>query len=215
MSARRAKQIGAELVAFLDGELADDERRPVAAHVSTCLTCRREIERLDDGPALGRGRCRRIEPSPELRGAISGGASNAESAPAGAATSAGCDRCGGPFRRSRPPPCSRSRSGHCELDAGASVTVARDARGAAAPVAAAAPQRRRSQQVAAQPKATRAGARAGRRRRRRCPRTCRPSSSSIPSSSCGSRSCAGSRSSSIFEECGSTRATGHATDGAG
>ncbi len=38
--------IGPELVAYLDGALADDERRPVASHVSTCLVCRREIERL-------------------------------------------------------------------------------------------------------------------------------------------------------------------------
>lgn len=39
-------EISGELVAFLDGELADAERRPVAAHLSTCLGCRREIERL-------------------------------------------------------------------------------------------------------------------------------------------------------------------------
>ncbi len=38
--------IGPELVAYLDGALADDERRPIASHVSTCLVCRREIERL-------------------------------------------------------------------------------------------------------------------------------------------------------------------------
>jgi anti-sigma factor RsiW len=38
--------IGPELVAYLDGALADDERRPVASHVATCLVCRREIERL-------------------------------------------------------------------------------------------------------------------------------------------------------------------------
>ncbi len=39
-------QIGPELVAFLDGELDDAERRPIASHVSTCLGCRREMERL-------------------------------------------------------------------------------------------------------------------------------------------------------------------------
>lgn len=39
-------QISTELVAFLDGELGADDRQPVAEHVSTCLTCRREIERL-------------------------------------------------------------------------------------------------------------------------------------------------------------------------
>lgn len=39
-------QISTALVAFLDGELGADDRQPVAEHVSTCLTCRREIERL-------------------------------------------------------------------------------------------------------------------------------------------------------------------------
>jgi hypothetical protein len=38
--------IAPELVAYLDGALAEDERRPIATHVSTCLVCRREIERL-------------------------------------------------------------------------------------------------------------------------------------------------------------------------
>jgi len=46
MSVTTCASIGAELVAYLDGALADDERRPVAAHVSTCLGCRREMERL-------------------------------------------------------------------------------------------------------------------------------------------------------------------------
>jgi hypothetical protein len=40
------EQVTSELVAFLDGELPDAERRPVAAHLSTCLGCRREVERL-------------------------------------------------------------------------------------------------------------------------------------------------------------------------
>jgi len=40
------ESIAPELVAYLDGALAEDERRPIATHVSTCLVCRREIERL-------------------------------------------------------------------------------------------------------------------------------------------------------------------------
>jgi anti-sigma factor RsiW len=35
-----------ELVAYLDGELDEVARRPIAAHLSTCLGCRREIEQL-------------------------------------------------------------------------------------------------------------------------------------------------------------------------
>jgi hypothetical protein len=46
MSTTTCEEITSELVAFLDGELADEERRPVAAHVHGCLACRREIERL-------------------------------------------------------------------------------------------------------------------------------------------------------------------------
>ena len=46
MSTLTCDQTSSELVAFLDGELGDDERRPVADHVATCLTCRSEVERL-------------------------------------------------------------------------------------------------------------------------------------------------------------------------
>jgi hypothetical protein len=35
-----------ELVAFLDGEQSGDERARTEAHVGTCLTCRRELDRL-------------------------------------------------------------------------------------------------------------------------------------------------------------------------
>lgn len=65
MSATTCASIGAELVAYLDGALADDERRPVAAHVSTCLGCRREMERL---AAVQRAldTLPRIEPSPHF-----------------------------------------------------------------------------------------------------------------------------------------------------
>ena len=77
MSVSTCEEISAELVAFLDGALAADDRRPVAAHVSTCSTCRREIERLTTVqrlvatlPASSRARA-----SPS----ISGGALDAES----------------------------------------------------------------------------------------------------------------------------------------
>jgi anti-sigma factor RsiW len=46
MSIFTCEQTSSELVASLDGELGDDERRPVADHVATCLACRRELERL-------------------------------------------------------------------------------------------------------------------------------------------------------------------------
>jgi hypothetical protein len=46
MSPHTCEQTSGELVAFLDGELGEEERRPVADHVATCLPCRREIERL-------------------------------------------------------------------------------------------------------------------------------------------------------------------------
>lgn len=46
MSVATCEQVTSELVAFLDGELSDADRRPVAAHLSTCLGCRREVERL-------------------------------------------------------------------------------------------------------------------------------------------------------------------------
>jgi anti-sigma factor RsiW len=35
-----------DLVAYLDGELDGVARRPIAAHLSTCLGCRRELEQL-------------------------------------------------------------------------------------------------------------------------------------------------------------------------
>jgi len=46
MSTHTCEQTSDELVAFLDGELGDEERRPVADHLATCLTCRRELEGL-------------------------------------------------------------------------------------------------------------------------------------------------------------------------
>ncbi len=46
MSATPCEAIGGELVAYLDGALGADERGTVAAHVSTCLGCRREMDRL-------------------------------------------------------------------------------------------------------------------------------------------------------------------------
>ena len=46
MSTPNCEAIGEELVAFLDDELDEATRRPVASHVATCLVCRREVERL-------------------------------------------------------------------------------------------------------------------------------------------------------------------------
>ena len=46
MSTFTCEQMSSELVAFLDHELGDDERRPVADHVATCLACQREVDRL-------------------------------------------------------------------------------------------------------------------------------------------------------------------------
>jgi len=46
VSASTCEDFGAELVAYLDGELPEATRRPVASHVSTCLVCRRELDRL-------------------------------------------------------------------------------------------------------------------------------------------------------------------------
>lgn len=46
MSTLDCEAIGEELVAFLDDELDDATRRPIASHVATCLVCRREVDRL-------------------------------------------------------------------------------------------------------------------------------------------------------------------------
>lgn len=46
MSTPNCEAIGEELVAYLDDELDEEARRPVATHVATCLVCRREVERL-------------------------------------------------------------------------------------------------------------------------------------------------------------------------
>jgi hypothetical protein len=56
-------QISGELVAFLDGELPDAERRPIASHVATCLGCRRELDRLTATQRLVNG-LSAIEPGP-------------------------------------------------------------------------------------------------------------------------------------------------------
>ena len=46
MSVSTCEHIGGDLVAFLDGELRDEERQPIAAHLASCLVCRRELDRL-------------------------------------------------------------------------------------------------------------------------------------------------------------------------
>jgi anti-sigma factor RsiW len=51
MTPATCHEVGDELVAYLDDELTESERRPIANHVATCLVCRREIEQL---AAVGR-----------------------------------------------------------------------------------------------------------------------------------------------------------------
>jgi anti-sigma factor RsiW len=51
-----------ELVAYLDGEQPEAERARIEAHIGTCLSCRREIERLRRLHVL-LGELRPIEPS--------------------------------------------------------------------------------------------------------------------------------------------------------
>lgn len=46
MSTTPCAAMAEELVAYLDHELDEETRRPIASHVSTCLACRRELERL-------------------------------------------------------------------------------------------------------------------------------------------------------------------------
>ncbi len=65
MSTPTCEEITPELVAFLDGELADEEQRPVAAHVNGCLACRREIQRLTKVQGLVTA-LPRIQPSPSF-----------------------------------------------------------------------------------------------------------------------------------------------------
>jgi len=65
VSARACEAIAEDLVAFVDGELAEAERALVEAHVTACLSCRREIERVAKVGALMVG-LPRIEPSPEF-----------------------------------------------------------------------------------------------------------------------------------------------------
>jgi len=52
-----------ELVAYLDGEQPETGRAGIEAHVGTCLTCRRELERLRRVRALIGEELRPIEPS--------------------------------------------------------------------------------------------------------------------------------------------------------
>ena len=63
MTVSTCEQISGELVAFLDGELGEGERRPIADHVSTCLVCRRELDRLTTVQRL-LADVSRTEPSP-------------------------------------------------------------------------------------------------------------------------------------------------------
>jgi anti-sigma factor RsiW len=65
VSARVCEAIVEDLVAFVDGELPEAERALLEAHVATCVSCRREVERVAKVGALVSG-LPRIEPSPEF-----------------------------------------------------------------------------------------------------------------------------------------------------
>jgi anti-sigma factor RsiW len=54
-----------ELVAYLDGEQPVDERARIDAHVGSCLTCRRELDRLRRVRTL-MGELRPLAPSPDF-----------------------------------------------------------------------------------------------------------------------------------------------------
>ena len=58
-----------ELVAYLDGEQPAEERARIEAHVGSCLTCRRELDRLKRVRAF-MGELRPIEPSPDFAAAM-------------------------------------------------------------------------------------------------------------------------------------------------
>ena len=61
--------IAEELVAFLDGEVTEAERVRIEAHTATCLTCRREMDRIGKMNALLTA-LPRIEPSPEFEASM-------------------------------------------------------------------------------------------------------------------------------------------------
>jgi hypothetical protein len=57
--------MAAELVAYLDGEQPEADRARIEGHVATCLTCRREMDRIGKVNALLRS-LPRIEPSADF-----------------------------------------------------------------------------------------------------------------------------------------------------
>lgn len=59
------ESMAAELVAYLDGEQPETDRARIDAHVATCLTCRREMDRIGKVNALLRS-LPRIEPSADF-----------------------------------------------------------------------------------------------------------------------------------------------------
>jgi len=61
--------VAEELVAYLDGEQPDGERQRVETHLGTCLTCRRELERVRRVRTL-LGSLRSIEPSADFQAAF-------------------------------------------------------------------------------------------------------------------------------------------------
>ncbi|MCC6764100.1 MAG: zf-HC2 domain-containing protein [Deltaproteobacteria bacterium] len=87
MSDSACERTSPELVAYLDGELADAARRPIADHLAGCPTCRRELERLttlqgwladlprlEPGPAFATDFARRLAAEPTPLAARRGGA---------------------------------------------------------------------------------------------------------------------------------------------
>ncbi len=65
MSASACTAFAEELVAYLDGEQPDAERERLEAHLGTCLTCRRELERFRRVRTL-LGSLRPVEPSADF-----------------------------------------------------------------------------------------------------------------------------------------------------
>jgi hypothetical protein len=62
---RECEVVQEDLVAWVDGELSPAERACIEAHVGTCLTCRREIDRIGKLNAMIGG-LPRVEPSADF-----------------------------------------------------------------------------------------------------------------------------------------------------
>lgn len=69
MTSKDCETLAPELVAYVDGEQPETERARIEAHLDGCPACRREVERIAEIGAMIT-RLPRIEPSPELEGAL-------------------------------------------------------------------------------------------------------------------------------------------------